>query len=407
MRVAVVRRARHDADLIADLVGDRQDARGSVGLEVQPHVEQRKLDLTQHLQPALEVLRGEHLVEQRARQWLAAVDLRAQPLDDVPFPAVVLHELARQLDRVPLDAADAGHAELVDAGQHVVQPVAEFVQQRDQVVVGEQRGLAADRRREVADQVRDRGLQAAVGAAPAPAHVVHPGPGALAGARVGVEVELREQLAAALDAVEAHVGVPGRRAVGADRDFEDRLDDPQQALEHARLGQVLAHFLVAERVARLLEPLAGVGQVPGLQLGDAELGRGVSAQLGEVALGIGARAPRQVTQEAQHLLGAVGHLGHQRQVRVRAVAEQARLLGAQLEQLAHRRAVVERGIAEIARARRVGTVQLLAQRAVVRVLHQRLVAGRAQRQLGSAVAAVGAGGGACGLADVRGHAGQA
>ena len=61
----------------------------------------------------------------------------------VPLPAEVLHELAGQLDRVPLDAVDAGHAEVVDARQQVVQAVAELVEQRHHFVVREERGLAA------------------------------------------------------------------------------------------------------------------------------------------------------------------------------------------------------------------------------------------------------------------------
>ena len=65
-------------------------------------------------------------------------------LQHVPLPAEVLHELARQLDRVPFDAGDAGDAEVVDLRQHVVQAVAELVEQRDDVVVRQQRRLAAD-----------------------------------------------------------------------------------------------------------------------------------------------------------------------------------------------------------------------------------------------------------------------
>ena len=98
------------------------------------------------LQAALEVLRREHLVEQRARQRLAGVDVARHVAQHVPLPAEVLHELARQLDRVPLDAVDARDAEVVDARQQVVQAVAELVEQRDHFVVREERGLAADRR---------------------------------------------------------------------------------------------------------------------------------------------------------------------------------------------------------------------------------------------------------------------
>ena len=120
------------------------------------------------------------------------------------------------------------------------------------------------------------------------AHVVHPGAGALAGAGVQVQVELADQLrplAAALDAEEAHAVVPDRRAVGADAHVEQRLDHAEQALQHARLGEVLLDLLLAEGVARLLQLLGGEGHVPGLQVGQAELARGEFAQLGQVALG--------------------------------------------------------------------------------------------------------------------------
>ena len=84
--------------------------------------------------PLWKFLRGEHPVEQRARQRRAGVDVRGHVRQHVPFPAEVLHELARQLDRVPFDALDAGHAGDVDLRQQVVQPVAELVEQRGHFV---------------------------------------------------------------------------------------------------------------------------------------------------------------------------------------------------------------------------------------------------------------------------------
>ena len=71
-------------------------------------------------------------------------------LQHVPLPAEVLHELAGQLDRVPFHAVDAGHAEVLDARQQVVQAVAEFVEQGQHFVVREERGLAAHRPGEIA-----------------------------------------------------------------------------------------------------------------------------------------------------------------------------------------------------------------------------------------------------------------
>jgi len=78
-----------------------------VVLGVQQHVEQRELDLAQRLHAALEVFGSQHLVEQGARQWLAGIHMGGHVPQHIPFPAEVLHELAGQLDRVPLHAADA------------------------------------------------------------------------------------------------------------------------------------------------------------------------------------------------------------------------------------------------------------------------------------------------------------
>ncbi len=77
---------------------------------------------------------------------------------------------------------------VVHPGEHVVQAVAELVKQRLDLVVRQQRGLAADRRGEVARQVGDRRLLAVAAAHPSHA-VVHPRAPSLLRARVQVEVE--------------------------------------------------------------------------------------------------------------------------------------------------------------------------------------------------------------------------
>jgi len=346
------------------------------------------------------VARRDHAVEQFARQWLAAVDMAAQSLQHIPLPAEVLHELAWQLDRVAFHTRDAGNRQLLDLRQHVVQAVAELVEQRDDVVVAQQRRLAVQRWREVAHQVRHRKLQRAVGSAPAGAAFVHPGAGTLARSRVEVEVERGHGFAAAPDAVVAHAVVPDRRDFFADGDAEQRLDELEQAAQHMRLGEVLPDLLAAEGIARLLELLAGVGAVPDLQVGQAELARGEFAQLGQFALGKRPCAARQVAHEAQHLVGRARHLGHQCQVGVGGMCEQGALLLPQFEQFAHQRRVVSFGRAVFAGAGAVGAEHRLAQRAVARELHHRHVAGRLQRQPPACLA----GGRGSGLAHVLGHA---
>ena len=106
--------------------------------------------LADELQAALEIFRGKHLLEQRAREGLPGVHVLRHAGQHVPFPAEVLHELAGQLDRVPFHAVDARHAEVLDACEQVVQAMPELVEQRQHFVVREERRLVADRAREVA-----------------------------------------------------------------------------------------------------------------------------------------------------------------------------------------------------------------------------------------------------------------
>ncbi len=123
---------------------------------MQAHVEDREFELAHGHHAALEVLGGQHLVVQGARQRLAGVDVGGHALQHFPFPAVVFHELRGQFDRIPLDAVDAGNAQFLAARQQVVQAVAGFVEQGDHFVVGEGGRLAAHRAGEVAVQVGDR-----------------------------------------------------------------------------------------------------------------------------------------------------------------------------------------------------------------------------------------------------------
>src|SRR3546814_9163581 len=69
-----------------------------------------------------------------------------------------------------------------------MQAVAEFVEQRHDFVVRQQCRFARQRWREIASQISDRLLQAMRGMAAVDA-LVHPGAGALVGARVRVEIE--------------------------------------------------------------------------------------------------------------------------------------------------------------------------------------------------------------------------
>ena len=106
---------------------------------------------------ALEIARREHAVEELARQRLAGVDMRGHLRQHVPLPAEIFHELAGKLDGVPFDALDAGDAGDLDARQELVEPVAELVEERDDLVVRERRGTAFGGRRKIAREDTPRG----------------------------------------------------------------------------------------------------------------------------------------------------------------------------------------------------------------------------------------------------------
>ena len=67
-----------------------------------------------------------------------------------------LHELRRQLHRIPFDAADARGGGVRYLREHVLQAVPRLVEQRRHLAEGHERRLVADGGGAVARQVRDR-----------------------------------------------------------------------------------------------------------------------------------------------------------------------------------------------------------------------------------------------------------
>ncbi len=199
------------AHLVEDLLDARTPCR--IVLAVNAHVEQGEFQLAHHLHGRLEMARGNELVEQRLGQRLARLVVAGEQVDGLFFPAPVLHELAGQFHRVPFHAVDPGDVRIVHPGEHVVQAVAELVEQGDHLVMGEQGRLVAHRRGGVAGHVGDRDLHPVP--VPHPVHaLVHPGAAALLGPGVEVQVELCAGRAVGItDLVEAHVRMPHVHAV--------------------------------------------------------------------------------------------------------------------------------------------------------------------------------------------------
>src|SRR3954447_23614997 len=108
----------------------------------------------------------------------AGLDVRCHRLEEIPFPAKILHELAGQFDGIPFDTIDAGHTEMLNARQQMMQSVPELMEQCDDFIMREEcRALLAiafaNRGCEIAVKVCNRRLDA--GCNPAPRNgIVHP-----------------------------------------------------------------------------------------------------------------------------------------------------------------------------------------------------------------------------------------
>ena len=81
---------------------------------------------------------GQQLLEHGLRQRLTAVHVGADEVQGFALPAPVLHELAGQFHRVPGHAVDTRDGPARDAREHVMQAMTEFVEQRYDVIMGEQ-----------------------------------------------------------------------------------------------------------------------------------------------------------------------------------------------------------------------------------------------------------------------------
>lgn len=125
--------------------------------------------------------------------------------DDLAIPSEVFHQLAGQLDGVPLEAVCPSNRRTIDQSEQVVQAMTGLMQERDDVGVGQEGRARLVERREVADEIGNR--RRAVGQ-PRPS-LRHPRPPALALARVQIEVQPRDRGAGTVDHVqEPCIGVP-------------------------------------------------------------------------------------------------------------------------------------------------------------------------------------------------------
>jgi hypothetical protein len=115
-------------------------------LRVQPEIEQREFELPQHRERRTEMSTGFEPLEQLPGKRLTGAPVAGSAFQHLERPRVVFHELARQLDGIPRYAVDAGEARIVHPREQMMQHVAEFMKQRDDVSVRQQGNAAIVRR---------------------------------------------------------------------------------------------------------------------------------------------------------------------------------------------------------------------------------------------------------------------
>ena len=213
-----------------------------------------------------------------------------------------------------MDAADAG---FVDLGQQMMQAVPEFVEQRGDLVVRQQRRLAGQRRGEVADQIGHRQLQSRSGDA-ATAAFVHPGAAAFGLSRVRVKVEQTEAIAiGGLECIDRDAVVPDRLVIDdLDADIVEPLHQIEHAADDLRRREVRTQHFVGQTEAVFLELFGVVGRVPGFERAQSVALFGEGAQRFQLGLRTRSRALGEIEQERFHRVRRFSHLRLQRQLGV-------------------------------------------------------------------------------------------
>jgi hypothetical protein len=209
--------------------------------------------------PLAEVVRPVHALHEFGGDDLAGLRILRERGQHLGAPHPLLEHLRRRLHEIVLGADAAGPDPAVVAGEHVVQQVAELVEERVDVVVLAQPGIARLAAGEVADQRRLRDLAAL----DAGADVELRGMVVLVVARVHVEVEAAGELAAIVEFVALDRRIPHRRILhAAELDAEQLGGDVEHALLDLVVRQVRAQLLRVERVVALAHLLGVVGGLP-------------------------------------------------------------------------------------------------------------------------------------------------
>eukprot|EP00968_Pinguiococcus_pyrenoidosus_P000259 scaffold13_cov241-Pinguiococcus_pyrenoidosus.AAC.32 len=378
---AILRKRLHHGVARRDLLLQVERGRPAfrVKVRVERHVQLAEVQLPEHSAARHEMPGVADLLEQLLRQRLARLVVHRDAQRGLLVVAPVLHKLRRQLDRVPLDVVDSRGASVVHLGQHVLQPVAELVEERLHLPEGHEAGLVADRRRAVAREVRNRLARQHLRLAHAD---VHPRAAALLRRpRERIQEERRDLLArlAVLDHVVGHVRVPHLDILLRlfNGHVEEALREAEEAVQDVGQREVRTQLFLRVAVQLLAEALGVEGHIPELQFAlKAVLLLRELLQVLQLLHGGGVGLLAEHLAELRHRLDGGGHLAIQAHRRVVGLVEHFRHLLADLQDAEDVVLVVH---VPACRARHVRAVELLAELAVLEVLHRRQVAGDVQR----------------------------
>src|SRR5262247_255877 len=97
--------------------------------------------------------------------------------------------------------------------------------------------------------------------------------------------------------------MPSLGGVRRDLDSVKRFYEPEHAFEDLRLGEILFHFLIGERVELCAQLLGGESDIPGLKVLQPELCAGEMLELGVVLARVWEGARRKVLEKHRRGLG--------------------------------------------------------------------------------------------------------
>ena len=206
---------------------------------VKPQISQGEVDLTQGGQPGIKGPARLQFLEFGFGQGVLGLPVPRHPHQRCVVQAPVLHELAGQFHGIPFHVADPRSLGLVHRGEHVLQTMAEFMEEGFDLFEAHQAWRVSDRWGLIADQVGDGKHKRAIAQPTTAQAFIHPGTTSLGSrATEGIEIERCDGLTTCcIDPEEANVLMPDRRlSIGwANVHLEEALAQAEQPIQH--LGQ--------------------------------------------------------------------------------------------------------------------------------------------------------------------------